>query len=69
MANLDVTRDIYAGHIDDSVVPGTVHLVDIDHNVQSKHSKNHKDIILVPTPSDDPGELSGKVTTSTFTKD
>jgi MFS family permease len=44
------------GHIDDSVVPGTVHLVDLDHTSTARHSIARKDIILVPTPSDDPDD-------------
>ena len=35
-------------------VPGTVQLVDIDHSLATKHSKSHEDVVLVPTPSDDP---------------
>lgn len=53
--DLAAIRDVQHGHIDDSIVPGTVHLVDIDHTVHSKHSKAQQDIVLVPTPSDDPG--------------
>lgn len=44
------------GHIDDSIVPGTVHLVDLDHTSRARHSKAHQDIILVPTPSNDPDD-------------
>ena len=54
--NLEAARDIQHGHIDDSVVPGTVHLVDLDHSLRAKHSAAHKDIVLVPTPSDDPDD-------------
>jgi hypothetical protein len=45
-----------SGIIDESVVPGTVHLVDIDHNMSTKHSKGNKEIVLIPTPSDDPDD-------------
>lgn len=36
--------------------PGTVQLIDTDGNVQTKHASGSKegDIILIPTPSDDP---------------
>jgi hypothetical protein len=34
-------------------VPGTIHLLDLDHNMQTKHSGNGE-IVLVPTPSADP---------------
>lgn len=42
------------GDIDESQVPGTVQLVDIDEHLATRHAKGHKDIILVPTPSADP---------------
>lgn len=43
------------GDIDESQVPGTVQLVDIDdHHLAARHAKGHKDVILVPTPSADP---------------
>ena len=38
----------------DSSVPGTVHLVDLEYALNAKHaSGSHRDIILVPSPSDD----------------
>jgi hypothetical protein len=42
--------------IDESVVPGTVHLVDLDHALHTKHAKEDQEIVLVPTPSDDPDD-------------
>lgn len=42
------------GDIDESQVPGTVQLVDIDEHLATQHARGQKDIILVPTPSDDP---------------
>jgi hypothetical protein len=39
-------------HIDESAVPGTVHLVDLE-GVLAGHLGN-KDIVLVPRPSKDP---------------
>lgn len=40
--------------VDESLVPGTVHLVDLEHTMATRHAKDHKDIVLVPTPSADP---------------
>src|ERR1700761_6180668 len=54
--NLELDAAIQHGHIDDSVVPGTVYLVDLDHRSRALHSKAHQEIILVPTPSDDPND-------------
>ncbi|KAK4496965.1 hypothetical protein PRZ48_011414 [Zasmidium cellare] len=56
MASASQALAIQSGHIDTSLVPGTVHLVDIDHTLHTKHSRAHKDIVLVPTPSDDPDD-------------
>lgn len=44
------------GGIDESQVPGTVQLIDIDEQLAARHAKGHKDIILVPTPSADPDD-------------
>lgn len=52
--DLKAVRDVQRGHIDDTIVPGTVTLVDENHNLRAKHDKDNRDIILVPTPSDDP---------------
>lgn len=51
-----VASPVQHGHIDDSVVPGTVHIVDLDHTMSTKHSKGNSEIVLVPTPSDDPDD-------------
>lgn len=40
--------------LDESLVPGTVHLVDLEHTMATRHAKDHQDIVLVPTPSADP---------------
>jgi MFS family permease len=56
MASLEQQAAIQHGHIDDSLVPGTVHLVDLEHTSRARHSKAHQDIILVPTPSNDPND-------------
>ncbi|XDG03625.1 hypothetical protein ABKA04_003240 [Annulohypoxylon sp. FPYF3050] len=42
--------------IDESLVPGTVHLVDLEHTMATRHAKGHNDIVLVPTPSTDPDD-------------
>ena len=36
----------YRDGIDDSVVPGTVHLIDLDLKLQGKHSKAQQDVVL-----------------------
>lgn len=45
-------------HVDIDVlsVPGTVHLVDLEHVLAARHATDQKDIILVPTPSADPDD-------------
>ena len=53
---LETAQNIQHGRIDDSVVPGTVRLIDVDQTMHAKHSKAHQDIVLVPTPSDDPDD-------------
>ncbi|KAL2061685.1 hypothetical protein VTL71DRAFT_7062 [Oculimacula yallundae] len=40
--------------VDSSVVPGTIHLVDLDGTLLTNHDDRLKDIVLVPTPSLDP---------------
>jgi len=42
--------------VDDSILPGTTHLVDLLGTMHAAHDASHKDIILVPTPSDDPDD-------------
>ena len=42
---------------DDRLVPGTVHLVDLEGVLNAKHaSGSQKDILLVPSPSADPDD-------------
>lgn len=43
------------GEVESEVIPGTVILVDIGHILATKHA-NHGDIVLVPTPSNDPND-------------
>ncbi|RDW71682.1 putative MFS-type transporter [Coleophoma crateriformis] len=49
---------LHHGEIDDEAIPGTVHLVEVDlsHALHTKHDAGQKDIVLVPTPSDDPDD-------------
>ncbi|KAI9740486.1 MAG: hypothetical protein M1834_005066 [Cirrosporium novae-zelandiae] len=42
--------------IDESKVPGTVQLVDIEQSLHTRHAQSQQDIVLVPTPSDDPDD-------------
>ncbi|EED11903.1 conserved hypothetical protein [Talaromyces stipitatus ATCC 10500] len=39
-----------------SHIPGTVHLVDIDHSMRTRHANANGDIVLDPTPSSDPND-------------
>lgn len=41
---------------DESQIPGTVHLVDLEHTAATQHASGSHDIILVPTPSKDPND-------------
>ena len=55
--NMAATGNDVANHygdIDETKVPGTVQLIDIDEHLATQHARGHKDIILVPTPSADP---------------
>jgi hypothetical protein len=40
---------------DESRVPGTIHLVDLDHSMHAQHAGTG-DIILDPSPSSDPND-------------
>ncbi|KAH3687031.1 hypothetical protein WICPIJ_001975 [Wickerhamomyces pijperi] len=44
------------GEIDYNIVPGTTILVDATGALQAEHAKGTKDIILIPTPSEDPND-------------
>lgn len=44
------------GHINYEAVPGTTHLVDLDGHMNAQHSKGNAQIVLIPTPSDDPDD-------------
>ncbi|CRG91796.1 hypothetical protein PISL3812_08848 [Talaromyces islandicus] len=37
-------------------IPGTVHLVDLDHTARSRHAHTKQDIVLDPNPSSDPND-------------
>lgn len=46
-----------ASHDDMNAIPGTVHLVDIEHTLHTRHAgRGTSDIVLVPTPSNDPDD-------------
>ncbi|OAA72972.1 MFS transporter [Akanthomyces lecanii RCEF 1005] len=45
-----------AMEIDESQIPGTVHLVDLEHTKATRHAGSSRDIILIPTPSRDPND-------------
>jgi hypothetical protein len=46
------------GHLDESTIPGTVHLVDLEGVIKGKHAATSqlKDVVLVPAPSSDPDD-------------
>ncbi|KAI9743624.1 MAG: hypothetical protein M1818_002940 [Claussenomyces sp. TS43310] len=47
----------YGGHLDTSIVPGTVHLVDLEGTLHAKHASGGvADVVLVPAPSDHPDD-------------
>lgn len=48
--------DLQHDEIDFEAIPGTVHLLDLDHNMLTRHASNQKEIVLIPTPSDDPDD-------------
>jgi hypothetical protein len=41
---------------DAQAVPGTVHLVDLDQTMRARHAKGSGDIVLDPSPSNDPND-------------
>jgi hypothetical protein len=46
-----------APHVDTNAIPGTITLVDLQHTLRTRHlDKGDKDIVLVPTPSNDPND-------------
>jgi hypothetical protein len=46
------------GHLDETAIPGTVHLVDLEGTMRAKHASGTqlKDVVLVPVPSADPDD-------------
>lgn len=46
------------GHLDETAIPGTVHLVDLEGTIRAKHASGAqlKDVMLVPAPSADPDD-------------
>lgn len=55
MASLE-REDASIKDVDDSVVPGTVHLIDVQHTLMTRHAGKENDIVLIPTPSSDPDD-------------
>ncbi|KAL5358751.1 major facilitator superfamily domain-containing protein [Aspergillus floccosus] len=45
-----------AGNNSHDAIPGTFTLVDLQHTINTRHSGNNSDIVLVPAPSDDPDD-------------
>jgi hypothetical protein len=43
------------GQLDETAIPGTVHLVDLEGTIRGKHASG-TDVVLVPTPSADPDD-------------
>ena len=42
---------------EEKLVPGTVHLVDIEGTIRAKHAlRGQNDVVLIPAPSDDPDD-------------
>lgn len=37
-------------------IPGTIHLVDLDHSMRAQHAQGSSDIVLDPSPSNDPDD-------------
>jgi hypothetical protein len=50
-----IAMAIVADSTEMASVPGTVHLVDLDHSIHARHAGNG-DIILDPAPSSDPDD-------------
>jgi len=46
------------GHLDQTAIPGTIHLVDLEGTIYAKHASGArmKDVVLVPAPSADPDD-------------
>ena len=46
------------GHLDETIIPGTVHLVDLEGTIRGKHASGSelRDVVLVPAPSADPDD-------------
>lgn len=46
------------GYLDETAIPGTVHLVDLEGTIRAKHASGAqlRDVVLVPAPSQDPDD-------------
>jgi hypothetical protein len=53
---LRTTTWTMATRFDGNTIPGTVHLVDLEHTLHSRHTGSGGDIVLVPIPSTDPDD-------------
>lgn len=46
-----------ASAMEPEYVPGTVHLVDLEHRIHARHAKGkNEELVLVPAPSSDPDD-------------
>lgn len=54
---MEPTRQ-HGHHLDESAIPGTIHLVDLEGTMRAKHASVTQlhDVILVPSPSSDPDD-------------
>lgn len=45
-------------YLDETAIPGTVHLVDLEGTIRAKHASaaQVRDVVLVPAPSEDPDD-------------
>ncbi|KAM3521074.1 hypothetical protein MY4038_009191 [Beauveria bassiana] len=50
------TTTTTTAYMDETQIPGTVLLVDLEHTAATQHASDSRDIILVPTPSRDPND-------------
>ena len=45
------SHELNIAEIDDSIVPGTIHLVDVEHTLHAKHAKGTYQDVVVTTPT------------------
>lgn len=57
MASQTSTSEASPPPVQHDFIPGTVHLVDLEGTMHARHADGtQRDIVLVPTPSDDPDD-------------